>query len=170
MREGEDDAALVARAARGEERAFEELYRRHREWVVRLAFRFTGDRAEALDVLQDAFADLWSRLPGFVLTSSLKAFLYPVVKHLSLDRKRRRRPTVDVSDLADVLPAADVSAGSDLARMVALLPETHREVVVLRFVDDLSLPDIAAALGLPLGTVKSRLHYAIETLRKRTES
>jgi RNA polymerase sigma-70 factor (ECF subfamily) len=164
--EVEDDKALVERANAGDEDAFEELYRRHRNWVVALAHRFTRDRDEALDVLQDSFAYLLAKFPGFELTASLRAFLYPVVKNLSLDRIRRRRPTVDVSELADELPAVEAPSLSDVGRILATLPETHREVVLLRFVDDLRLQDIAAALGIPLGTVKSRLHYAIEALRR----
>jgi RNA polymerase sigma-70 factor (ECF subfamily) len=163
----DDDAALVARANAGDDDAIDEIYRRHRDWVAALAYRFTNDRDEALDVLQDAFAYLLGKLPNLVLTSSLKAFLYPVVKHLSLDRHRRRRPTVDVNDLADRLPAPELAVPSEIGRLLASLSEAHREIVLLRFVDDLSLPDIAAALDLPIGTVKSRLHYAIDLLRRR---
>jgi RNA polymerase sigma-70 factor (ECF subfamily) len=162
----EDDAALVARANVGDEAAFEEIYRRHRAWVVALAVRFTHDRDEALDVLQDAFAYLLGKFPGLALTSTLRAFLYPVVKHLSLDRRRLRRPTVDPADVEDELAAPEPQTSSDVLRLVATLPEAQREVVLLRFVDDLSLQEIADAVGVPLGTVKSRLHHAIEALRR----
>jgi RNA polymerase sigma-70 factor (ECF subfamily) len=162
-----DDADLVARASAGDGDAIEEIYRRHRDWIAALAYRFTHDRDDALDVLQDAFAYFLAKLPDVVLTASLKAFLYPVVKHLSLDRHRRRRPTVDVDDLADRLAAPERAMPSDVGRLLASLSEEHREVVLLRFVDDLSLQDIATALDLPLGTVKSRLHYAIDVLRRR---
>jgi RNA polymerase sigma-70 factor (ECF subfamily) len=163
----DDDATLVERAGTGDAGAFEEIYRRHRDWVAALAYRFTNDRDEALDVLQDAFAYLLAKLPAFVLTASLRAFLYPVVKHFCLDRRRRRRTTVDIDDVADRLPAPETPVTSDVGRLLAALPEAHREVVLLRFVDDMTLQDIAAALDLPLGTVKSRLHYAIEVLRRK---
>jgi RNA polymerase sigma-70 factor (ECF subfamily) len=163
----EDDAALVARANGGDADAVEEIYRRHRDWIAVLAYRFTNDRNEALDVLQDAFAYFLAKLPDLVLTSSLRAFFYPVVKHLSLDRQRRRRPTVDVDELADRLAAPERALPWDIGRLLSSLSEEHREVLLLRFVDDLSLQDIAAALDLPLGTVKSRLHYAIDVLRRR---
>ena len=74
---------------------------------------------------------------------------------------------MDVDDLADRLPLPERPASSDLDRLLATLSEAHREVVLLRFVDDLSLPDIAVALNLPVGTVKSRLHYAIDVLRRK---
>jgi RNA polymerase sigma-70 factor (ECF subfamily) len=161
------DLELVERANRGDADAFEMLYRRHRDWVVALAERHTGSRDDALDVLQETFAYLFGRFPGFVLTAQLKTFLYPVIRNLSLDRIRRRRPEVNVDALADVLPAPPVASDGDVNRLLASLPSTHREVLVLRFADDLSLSQIAEALAIPLGTVKSRLHAALTVLKER---
>ncbi len=167
MAESGDDE-LVARANRGDAAAFEALYERHRDWVLAQAERWTGNRDDALDVLQDAFAQLFGRFPGFALTAELKTFLYPVVRHLSLDRIRRRRPEVDIDSLADTLPAPPpIDASGDLQRLLATLPAAQREVLLLRYADDLSLPQIADALGIPLGTVKSRLHNALVTLKAR---
>jgi RNA polymerase sigma-70 factor (ECF subfamily) len=160
------DLDLVQRANRGAADAFEALYRRHRDWVVALAERFTGNREDALDVLQDTFAYFFSRFPGFALTAELKTFLYPVVRHRALDRLRRRRPEVDIDALADTLPAPPVLAG-ELGPQLAKLPAAHREVLLLRYADDLSLARIADALGIPVGTVKSRLHAALASLRER---
>ena len=141
------------------------LYRRYRDWVVALAERYTGNRDDALDVLQDAFAYLFGRFPGFVLTAQLKTFLYPVVRNLSLDRVRRRRPEVDVDTLADTLPAPPLSSGGDLGRVLAAMPAAQREVLLLRFADDLSLAQISEVLAIPVGTVKSRLHAALAALK-----
>ncbi|MFO1078990.1 MAG: RNA polymerase sigma factor [Planctomycetota bacterium] len=163
------DLELVARANRGEVDAFEALYRRYRDWVVALAERYTGNRDDALDVLQDAFAYFFCRFPGFVLTAQLKTFLYPVVRNLALDRVRRRRPEVDVDALADILPAPPVSAAGDLGRLLAAMPAAQREVLLLRFADDLSLAQIGEALELPVGTVKSRLHAALSALKARVK-
>jgi RNA polymerase sigma-70 factor, ECF subfamily len=161
------DAALIERANRGDAGAFEALYQRHRDWVAALAFRFTGNRDDALDVLQETFAYFFAKFPGFELTAALTTFLYPAVKHLALTKRRARRPTVDVDELADVLPAPEISgSASDFVRLVSQLPAAQREVVLMRFADDLSLPQIAAALSVPLGTVKSRLHTALATLKK----
>jgi len=161
------DDELIARANLGEAAAFEELYRRYRDWVVRLALRFTATEEDAYDVLQETFAYFFRKFPGFELTAALKTFLYPVVKHIALDLRRKRRPAADVDELAEVLPAPAVSeSASDVARILESLPPLHREVALLRFVDDLSLPQIAAALDVPLGTVKSRLHHAVAALRK----
>jgi len=161
------DRILIERANRGDAAAFELLYRRYREWVVALAYRFTGNQDDALDIVQETFAYFFAKFPGFELTAALTTFLYPTVKHLALTKRRAQRPTVDVDDLADVLPAPAVAASAgDFARLLAELPPAQREVVLLRFADDLSLPQIAAALSVPVGTVKSRLHHALGALKK----
>ena len=161
------DAELIRRAEAGDAAAFEALYRRHRDWIVRLAYRWIGDRDEALDVLQEVFASFFGKFPGFELSADLKTFLYPIVRHRCIDRLRRRRPTVDVDELAELLPAPLPGSGGELPRIVNELPAGQREVLLRRFVDDLSLEQIARALELPLGTVKSRLHNALRTLRER---
>jgi RNA polymerase sigma-70 factor (ECF subfamily) len=169
----ESDEQLVERANQGDTDAFEALYVRHREWVVAAAYRFTADRDDALEVLQEAFSYLFNKFPGLKLTSTLRAFLYPTVKHLSIDRVRKRRPTVAIEAIAEELPhapSAGAGAGLGLSRALAQLPAAQREVVLLRFVDDMTLDQIAGAVEAPLGTVKSRLHNALETLRERVKN
>jgi RNA polymerase sigma-70 factor, ECF subfamily len=146
---------------------FDALYYRYRDWVVSLAFRFTRNHDDALDVLQDTFAYLAGKFPSLHLTASMKTFLYPAVRNLSLELIRKRRRMARDDEALDALPAP-VEAGDNRAELLAVLsglPPAHREVVVMRFVDDLKLDEIAVALGIPLGTVKSRLHNALEMLR-----
>ncbi len=78
------DLELVAAANRGEVEAFEALYRRYRDWVVSLAYRYTRDRELSLDVLQETFLYVLGKFPGFELRSEMKTFLYPTVRHLSV--------------------------------------------------------------------------------------
>jgi RNA polymerase sigma factor (sigma-70 family) len=92
----EGERELVRRANAGDGDALVALYRAERDWVVGLAQRFTGSREDALDVLQETFLYFFSRFPGFVLTSSVRGFLYPVVKHHAIDVVRRRRKVVDL--------------------------------------------------------------------------
>lgn len=160
----DSDLALVERANRGDEEAFTELYERHRDWVARTALHFCGDRDDALDVLQDTFAYLFARFPGFALTAQLRTYLYPVIKHQSFDRRRRRRDQ-DAIRAAPPLAPPPSHDRLDAERLLALIPEEQREVARLRFADDMSLADIAIALQIPIGTVKSRLHNALVTLR-----
>ena len=161
------DEALVDAANRGDEGAFEALYYRYRDWVVRLAYRFTGTHEDALDVLQDTFAYLLGKFPGFRLTASMTTFLYPVVKHLSIRARRKRRRYVSADEILNEAQAPDapVRTREELGAVLRVLPDPQREVLLMRFVDDMSLREVAEALNVPLGTVKSRLHNALRTLR-----
>lgn len=165
------DQQLVDAINRGDMRAFDLLYHRYRDWVVRLAGRFTGNADDALDVLQETFAYVFRKFPGFRLTASMTTFLYPVVKNLSIAarRKRTRMTSTDaIEDLPDPPSPDSVDrAGQrrELHEMMSSLPATHREVLLMRFVDGMSLQEIAGALAIPEGTVKSRIHNAIATLR-----
>ncbi len=164
-----DDAALVRAANTGDERALEEVYARYREWVVASAYRITRDRDDALDVLQDAFLYFFKKFPGFELRAKMKTFLYPVVRNLAIERRRKRGRARPLEDLSAEPEAKEEEApavnGSTLAGAVARLPEGEREVVALRFSDAMTLAEVAEALGIPLGTVKSRLHSALSRLR-----
>ncbi len=164
--EERDDQALLNAMGAGEAEAFDALYYRYRHWVLNLARRLTGQEADALDVLQETFAYLARKGPGMHLTGALTSLLYPVVRHLAIKAGQRRRRFV--SDAA--LPESGSADPSDpthetLRQVIDRLPEPQREVLLLRFVDDLTLPEIAAAMQVPLGTVKSRLHHALQALR-----
>jgi RNA polymerase sigma-70 factor (ECF subfamily) len=164
------DGELVAAMNGGDAAAFEVLYFRHRDWVTNLAFRFTGDSDAALDVLQETFLYVLRKFPGFQLTANFKTFLYPAVRNLSIAARRKaERYQASEEGLKQIenTPAPTVeSASGDLNIVLAELPEEQREVILLRFVDGLSLNEIAEAMEIPVGTVKSRLHNALQTLRR----
>lgn len=165
------DLDLIAAINDGDAGAFEILYYRHRDWVVNLAFRFTGDRDLALDVLQETFLYFVKKFPGFCLTANLKTFFYPAVKNLSIAARRkagRIQSTAEEQAVIESAAVIDAAPGREEVLNIALgtLSDEHREVLLLRFVDDLSLAEVAESLGIPLGTVKSRLHYALDTLRR----
>lgn len=164
---GRTDEQLVEASNRGDPRAFEALYERHKSWAAQLAYRFTGDHDDAMDVVQEAFIYLLGKLPRFRLTCALTTFLYPVIKNIALTRLRKSRRIVLDEEI--VLHAGDPPADGPehrLAEVVGSLPALHREVLLMRFVDDMRLEDIAEALHVPLGTVKSRLHNALKALRE----
>jgi len=164
------DQQLIAALNAGDGEAFEPLYLRYRDWVVAQAHRCIGDENLALDVMQETFLYLLRKFPGFRLTAQMKTFLYPAVRNLSIAARRKaaRTQSTDAEQqyLAQ-LPADEIAYtnSAELSAALANLSEDHREVLLLRFVDDLSLAEIAEAIGIPLGTVKSRLHHALETLR-----
>jgi RNA polymerase sigma-70 factor, ECF subfamily len=163
------DQELIRALNAGDASAFDALYYRHRDWCVRLAYRFTRDHDDALDVLQETFAYLARKFPGFILTASMTTFLYPVVKNSALAVRRKRRRLVTGSEEAVEVPTVAPNEPEDprdaLAQVLARIPGASREVLLMRFVDGLKLHEIAEALGVPVGTVKSRLHNALETLR-----
>jgi RNA polymerase sigma-70 factor (ECF subfamily) len=168
------DQELIAAINRGDAGAFETLYLRYRDWVIHLAHRFTGDSDAALDVMQETFLYILKKFPGFRLTANLKTFLYPAVRNLSIAARRKaQRYQATEAQLEKIETTASdetAVAPSELQVVLAGLSEEHRETVLLRFVDGLSLAEMAGAMEIPLGTVKSRLHIALQTLRndKRT--
>jgi RNA polymerase sigma-70 factor (ECF subfamily) len=165
------DLQLIAGMNAGDDRAFEVLYFRHRDWVTALAFRITGDESLALDVLQETFLYFLRKFPGFALTAQMKTFLYPAVKNLSIAARRkaeRHQSTEGELEALENHPAEQVTptGSNELAAVMVALSEEQREVLLLRFVDGLSLAEIADAMEIPIGTVKSRLHNALTSLRK----
>jgi RNA polymerase sigma-70 factor, ECF subfamily len=154
-------------------RAFEALYRRHKDYVVRVALRFVRDHDAALDVLQETFSYLLRKFPpsgeGLILTAQLTTFLYPVARNSAISLRRKAERFPEAAPDPDDLPAGTHRESGDIAEVLGGLTEERREVVLLRFVDDMSLRDIAAALDIPVGTVKSRLHFAIRQLRESAE-
>jgi RNA polymerase sigma-70 factor, ECF subfamily len=162
-----NDQDLVAALNDGDAGAFDALYLKYRDWVVRLAERFTRNDADALDVLQETWAYVIRKFPGFRLTASFTTFLYPVVKNLSIAARRKRHRFAGDDGVLDAAPASvgRAEGPGELEAVLAALPDTHREVILLRFVDGLSLEEIAEAVDIPVGTVKSRIHNAIKVLR-----
>jgi len=168
------DSQLVRLANSGDASAFERLYLRHRDRVAGLAWRFTRNREDALDVMQDAFAYLFSKFPGFELRAKMTTFLYPVVRNLALEKVRKRGRTVPIADSDSTErepepapdPADAAERGIRLGEALGELNEGERDVVHLRFTEGMKLGEIAEALSTPLGTVKSRLHSALARLRK----
>ena len=162
------DRRWIQAIRRGDERAFEELYQAHRDWVFRLALRLTGRHADALDVLQEAFAYLLRKLPELELSVGLRTLFYPAVQHLAAAARQRNRRAHSNEEALESAPAPDPAGAPEresLAAALRRLPDPQREVLLLRFVDDLSLEEIAAAMAIPPGTVKSRLHHALAALR-----
>jgi RNA polymerase sigma-70 factor, ECF subfamily len=168
------DLELIAAINGGDSGAFETLYLRYRDWVVSLAHRFTGDSDSALDVTQETFLYFLKKFPGFRLTANLKTFLYPAVRNLSIAARHKAQrfqsTEAQLEKIENTAAEETVVASSELAAVLAGLSEEHRETILLRFVDGLSLAEMAVAMEIPLGTVKSRLHIALQTLRndKRT--
>ncbi len=159
------------------ERAFEALYFRHRDFVVRVSRRFAGDDESAMDAAQEVFAYLLRKLPRLKLSGKLSTYLYPIAKSCGLDKRRKaagERRKLEGRLAAGVQDGEDEDGGTPslmddraVARALDHLPDAQREVLLMRVVDGMSVDEVAAALEIPPGTVKSRLHHAIGAMRER---
>ncbi len=164
------DEELVRRFRDGDAAAFGALVERHQRRVYNLALRMTGREEDARDATQDAFLAALRKLHGFRGEAAFTTWLHRVTVNACYDllRKRSRTPLpLERSDGEDRPPvpepaAADHAERVDLAldvrRALLRVPEEFRAVLVLCDVQDLSYEQAAAALGVPVGTVKSRLH------------
>jgi RNA polymerase sigma-70 factor (ECF subfamily) len=181
------DAEVVARARKGDHAAFRVLVERYEGRVFRMAVRVLRDEEQARDAVQDAFIKVYGSLDRFEGRSGFYTWLYRIVMNQCLDRKRRdkSRREVEWQDEFETLPAdgaallvGDPAPGGpeaqvgrlELRKIVATaieaLPEDARRTIQLREIDGLSYKEIAEALGIPKGTVMSRLHYARRTLQE----
>ncbi|WP_425600115.1 RNA polymerase sigma factor [Pseudoxanthomonas mexicana] len=170
------DSALARSAASGDMQAFEALYRRHAgrvHGVIQRLVGFHGARAE--DLTQEAFVRAWQALPAFRFESAFGTWLHRLAVNTALMelRSRRNGPRFDEDeDVLDGIGLAD-SAGQatalsmDLERAVATLPPRARAVLVLYDVEGWKHEEIAAELGMAVGSSKAQLHRARHLLRER---
>jgi len=171
---------LVRAAAQGDENAFAQLVRLHENKVYHLALRMCGNSEDAADVAQEAFLAAWRGLPNFRQEADFSTWLYRLTSNAAIDHLRRvKKQRLDVSlddeelnlDAPDRSPTPHQAAeGAELRQAVAAalgrLSDEHRAVLMLREVSQLSYEEIASRLELDLGTVKSRISRARNSLRK----
>ena len=174
------DEELVRRAVSGSAEAVEELVRRHRRPIYNLALRMVGPD-EAADILQETFLEMVRSLDRFRGEASIRSWLYRVAANRCLDllRRRKRRPSFSLEDLLesggdralgnpDNIPDPDrIGERQSIEKALNELPTLQRAVVILRDVQGLSYEEIARALDVPAGTVKSRLARARSHLADR---
>lgn len=170
-----DQENIIARARRGDADAFEQLVVAYRDQVFRLALRMCGNEADADEVAQEAFLSAWKALPNFRGDSRFSTWLYQLTSHAAIDLMRREKRQIAAEDIAEVSapdpgPSPQQQAERSETRqavrdaMGQLSPE-YRQIVVLRFLQELSYEEIGAVLKLPPGTVKSRLNRAKAQLK-----
>ena len=163
---------LVERARSGDLAAFEQLAERSLPEVYRLAAAMVGPD-EGRDVAQEALVAAWRELPRLRQTERFDAWLRSIVMNRARNalRSRRRRPTVSLIEDHGVGPADESIPATqrrlDIESAFGGISTDQREVVVLHYLLDLPLREVAGVLGVPEGTVKSRLHNGLNALRKR---
>ena len=169
----DSDEALMARVARGDERAFQLLSRRHLPAMLGLARRILGNAAEAEDVTQEALLRVWTHAPRWQPLAQFRTWLTRVVVNLCLDRKRRA-PWVELEaagDIVDPTPGAGEKAETDeRERMVTVavdrLPARQRSAIMLTYVEGMSNAQVAEVLGTSVSAVETLLIRGKQNLRR----
>src|SRR5258708_7461365 len=172
-----NDREVIEACQRGDYDAFGALFESYKDRVYSIALRFSGDRATALDIAQETFLKLFSRIKDFRGEASFDSWLYRLVVNSCLDHQRRGRRLVPfLEDLADLFRTPDASALQEMLREemqnhvqqgIGKLPPDLRIVVGLRYTEELPYEEIAQILGCPPGTVTSRLNRAHKLLDRR---
>ena len=178
---GDSSIAVVEAACRGDEAAFGKLFRAHYPRIHRTCFGLLGNDADAAEAAQQCFIKAWQKRDRFDFSSAYTTWLHRIAVNTCLDQLRRRRrfrdrflslfqregtdATANMPAPTDPAAAAEVPDNARILRdALAALPEAQRTVLVLREFEQYSYEEIAQQLGIPVGTVMSRLHHARKTL------
>jgi RNA polymerase sigma-70 factor (ECF subfamily) len=177
----------LARARAGDADAFCRLTEPLQTRLLRQATALSGDLSTAEDLVSETLVEAWRSLARYNESCRFSTWLYAILlhRHQKWIRRARSRPSAlawlplfqrdDLLAKQANVPATEASPAENAAQAenaalmrqcIARLPEKHRQVIRLRFFEDASLPDMARVLNCPVGTVKSRLHHALEALRK----
>jgi RNA polymerase sigma-70 factor (ECF subfamily) len=164
----------LGKAREGDHEAFAELVGQHEAMVYSVAWNFFGDRGKAEEIAQDVFLQLYRNLDSIQSESHLLFWLRQVTTRRCIDVTRRSRMKAVSLDDAGELPAreqaADPLLDKRLRQLVGELPDVQRAVVTLRYQEDLDPAEICRIVGMPVNTVKSHLHRALQALRRKLEN
>ncbi len=166
------EAELLGRARRGDHRAFADLLRRYDEGLRALAYRILRDATLMDDALQEAYVKAYRALPRFRGESGIGTWLYRIVHNACIDLLRRTRDVVPLGpNVVLATPGVDrsVIARLDVARALDQLSVEHRSVLVLVDALGFDYQDASEVLGVPIGTVRSRLARARHAMRRRLD-
>ena len=169
------DEWLVLRCQLGEREAFDALIAQWHPLLWRYAVRVTGDADVAFDVVQDVWLRVWRGMTRLRDAARFRAWLFGIARRVLMDRLRARfaEPLMSPIETDEIeAPAAEEDRAEDLSLLhaeLARLPLPERDVLVLFYLEELSLTDIAAIAAIPVGTVKSRLFRARRMLRAQVE-
>ena len=168
-----DQQELIAGFKRREPFAMQELVQSCGDRLLRSAFLLCGNEADAQDLVQETFLQALQSAHRFAGRSSIYTWLHAILLNLSRDQKRKRKRFVSDDEAPgealakEDAPQLDAEfTASTLADALRRLSPAHREVLVLRFYENMKIHEIAAHVGISRGTVKSRLHYAIAEMGK----
>ncbi len=170
------DEQLISRFQAGDERAYIELVNRYRDRLINFVYQFLGDFEQSEDVVQDTMLKLYEKKHYYREIAKFSTWIYTIARNLANTelRKRKRRKTTLLSHMSQEekeyeLPAIQPETGQEvqnefaekrIQKAIQELPEHFKTVIILRDIQELSYDDISSIVGVPLGTVKSRINRA----------
>jgi RNA polymerase sigma-70 factor (ECF subfamily) len=175
----------IKQVLKGDQNAYGEIVEIYKDKVFHLCYRMLGNRHEAEDMAQEAFIRAYINIASFNINLKFSTWLYRIATNLCIDRIRKKKPDfyldAEVSGTdgltmysqipADTsLPEEDVEnleLQETIQKEISRLPEKYRSVIVLKYIEELSLNEISEILDMPLGTVKTRIHRGREALRQQ---
>lgn len=159
------DAQLLKRAKEGDDSAFNEIVKRYQNFVYKTALSYLHDRENARDITQDVFIKAYKGLPYFNNDSQFTTWLYKICKNQCLNYLRREKAHIEDNDGPTGNYNMDLPLKAGLDKLIAKLKDEYREVIVLRYYQQLKYDEIAHYLDLPMSTVKIRLYRAKQELK-----
>jgi RNA polymerase sigma-70 factor, ECF subfamily len=177
----------IKQVLKGDQNAFGEIVEMYKDKVFQISYRMLGNRHEAEDIVQEAFIRAYVNIQRYNLELKFSTWLYRITTNLCIDRIRKKKPdyyldaevkgTEGLTMYSQVpskttLPEDDVESlelQDTIQKEIMKLPEKYRSVIVLKYIEELSLKEISEILEMPLGTVKTRIHRGREALRKRLQ-
>ena len=175
----------IKEVLKGDHNAFGEIVEIYKEKVFQLCYRMLGNRHEAEDMAQEAFVRAYVNIHTFNIKLKFSTWLYRIATNLCIDRIRKKKPDyhldAEVAGTDGLNMYSQIAAGTALPeeeleslelqdtvqKEILKLPEKYRTVIVLKYIEELSLKEISEILDLPIGTIKTRIHRGREALRKQ---
>jgi len=174
---------LIERARRDDREAFAELVEMYKDKIYQLAFRMTGNRQEAEDIAQETFLRVYANLHSYDINLKFSTWIYRIATNLCIDRGRKKKADFSLDeevagseglDWHSRLPSKEKSPAEKVVirelqetvqSALSQLAPKYRSIMILRYIEDLSLQEISEALQLPITTIKTRIHRGREALR-----
>jgi len=163
-----ETSALVERARAGDERAFEAVHRRF-EALVHGILLASAPRSEVDDLMQDVFLSAWRGLASLRTTEHVGAWLATIARNRARRRYARAKPVEELPDELPAKPARERAEGREILEVLRTLPESYRETLTLRLVENMTGPEIAERTGLTHGSVRVNLSRGMKLLREALE-
>ncbi|WP_026688566.1 RNA polymerase sigma factor SigW [Alteribacter aurantiacus] len=176
---------IIMEVKKGDQQAFAELVELYKDKVYQISYRMLGNVHEAQDVAQEAFLRAYTNIDSYDMNRKFSTWLFRIATNLSIDRIRKKKPDFHLDDpvggTEDLTYYSQIAADEELPEdkvvqyemqewiqnEIAALPPKYRSAIILKYLEDLSLKEIAEILNMPVATVKTRIHRGREALRKR---